>query len=375
MLIASLLILLYVWVAYPFGLYFLSLFVMGKRDNSRFEMASVTVVIAACNEENSIKERISNIYDTNYPVDLIHVMVVSDGSTDNTVKIVQDLRTSHENLQVICIDKQSGRANAHNVSAENCLTEFMVFTDAETRFDKFTLISLLSPFKNSKVGFVSGELNYFNAGDNKLTQSVDLYWIFERFLRRLESLLGVFAFGTGACCAVRRSFYKEIPPTGDVDFTLPLDVILKGYSCVYQSSALAWDEMPDTNDSEFKARVRMTSKNFHGTVTRWGIMGVILHPVYTWVILSHKIGRWLTPFFMLSVLIFSLLDFPSDLSLVLLLMQSAFYFLAILGFLRVNVPLASSISNFCLANVGFFIGTVNALLGRVKKKYTPINKL
>jgi cellulose synthase/poly-beta-1,6-N-acetylglucosamine synthase-like glycosyltransferase len=231
------------------------------------------------------------------------------------------------------------------------------------------------PFSDKNIGFVSGELRYLNQKKTKITQSASIYWKYEKFLRKLESELRLFVFGTGACCAVRRKLYKPIPLTGDIDFTTPLDVVLQGYICISQNVAIAWDEMPDTQKKEFKSRVRMTSKNLYGTIARWGVLGVFKYPAYSFVIFSHKIGRWLTPFAMIGVFVGSLLV-PNNLFIFLLLVaQFLFYSLAVFGYYRFPFPLSGLIYSFCLTNIGFFIGVMKAITGQVPQAYKPINKV
>ena len=119
----------------------------------------------------------------------------------------------------------------------------------------------------------------------------------------------------------------------------------------------------------------MTAKNFHGTVSRWGISGVLRHPLYSWVILSHKIGRWLTPDALLGVLFATIIMLDESRFVWLLLVaQGVFYALALAGAFSLKLPLAGAIYSFCLANIGFFIGVLRAVIGQVPRYYKPISQ-
>ncbi len=369
-----------VWLIYPALLGVAAVFIRGwnrvaPRDLDQVDY-SFSVLIAAHNEEARIVARIRNICACDYPEDRLEVVVVSDGSDDNTVRLVREFAQKHDgNIKAINLKPQQGRAQAHNAGVSSCSGDIVVFTDADTEFDWKFLSRIVLPFKDRDVGYASGVLIYRNKNQTSITQSAGLYWRFEYLLRRLETLVGVYVFGSGACCAVRRELFRDVPPTGDVDFTTPLDVVFQGYKCVHVDDAVAYDEMPDNPKREFRARVRMTAKNFHGTITRWGVRGLVQHPIYSLVIFFHKIGRWLTPFAMLAVFISNLFLLQGGLVYqVTFALQMMFYLFAVLGFMRVPVPLAGQVFSFCLANAGFMIGVLKALVGRVPAAYTPLNK-
>lgn len=336
---------------------------------------SVSIVVAACNEENVIEGRILDILNSTYPKNLLEIIVVSDGSTDRTDELVEKLGADYETVKLIRIPAQSGRANAHNTAVPGCQGDILVFTDADTSFDKDFISRIVAPFSDEQVGFASGTLIYQNRGESEVTESVGFYWRYELALRTLESKLGILAFGSGACLAVRRDLFQPIPPSGDVDFITPLDVVLQSYKCIHVKDALAYDRLPDSDAKEFKARVRMTAKNFHGTILRWGFSNLFLHPVYSLVIFFHKIARWLTPFFFIGILISNLflLD-QGAIYRIAFTGQCLFYFLGLAGLLGIRLLFSGQIYSFLLANIGFLFGILKAVTGRVPKSYTPVNK-
>lgn len=366
--------LIYVWLGYPLLLWFGGLF-FGRVRLAGFGkiIPHISILVAAHNEAATLPERIENIFESNYPQDHIEVVVASDGSTDATVSVCKELKKKFPAVRVLDLQPQQGRAEAHNRGVPECTGDIVVFTDADTLFAPHFLRSIIDPFTDLKIGFASGILNYENVGENAVTESVGLYWRFEMLLRRLEDRLGVYVFGSGACCAVRRELFKSLPPTGDVDFTTPLDVVLAGYKCAHVAKAIAFDSMPSTPRKEFQARVRMTAKNFSGTISRWGFGGFAFHPLYSLVLFSHKLGRWLTPFCLIGILLSSgVLVGKVPWALPLLLLQLAFYSLAVAGFFRVRIPFASQAFSFSLANAAFLVGIGKILLGRVPKAYKPV---
>lgn len=369
---------LYPWFFYPLVLFFLSRIGAGegkKSDGSGLPL-SVSVIIAAHNEEQRIISRIKNILQCHPPGGNLEIIAVSNGSTDRTREIV----TEAGFFNVIAFDNAGvrGRAGAHNEAVRRAQGEILLFTDADTFFEKDFIVKVEQAFANPEVGLVSGTLHYRNKDATDLTRSVGLYWRFELWLRHLESQLNIYAFASGACVAVRRKLYRDIPPTGDVDFTTPLDVVIQGYRCLHLSDAIAVDEMPQTSAGEFKARVRMTSKNLKGTLQRWGKRNWAMHPVYSWVILSHKIMRWLTPIFLILLLAFTLfLLGTGDRTLLIQFVlggQVLFYSLAVLGRIAqskgISIPLATQVYSFMFANAAFLVGIWQILNNKVPASYT-----
>jgi cellulose synthase/poly-beta-1,6-N-acetylglucosamine synthase-like glycosyltransferase len=374
--ITSLVFLFMIWIFYPVILKVLCMFfqddVYGNETDYKID---VSVIIAAHNEADNLKKRCENIFSQNYNGD-VEVIIASDGSNDNTSSVVSELKDQFDNIVFIDLQPQGGRSNAHNIAVQQSNNEILIFTDAETVFENDCISKLVRPFASTKIGFVSGSLKYFNLNLNSISKSVGMYWNFEMFLRKAESTLGLYATGTGACCAVRKSLYNIIPPTGDVDFITPIDVVLAGKKCIHSSDAIAWDQLPVSPKKELAARVRMTSKNIHGTISRWGLLAIFKKPIYTLTIFLHKIGRWLTPF-ALIVVFFSNLFLLGDgwLFYVIFMAQILFYSLGILGYLGVNIIYSPQVYSFILANVGFFLGVLKAIFGKIPYAYKPIGRL
>ncbi len=377
----SIALLIYIWGGYLLCLLALAFVTKKRREKlSANFRPKVTVIIAAHNEASILKKRIENLFDTNYPLEKLSIVVASDGSSDDTISVVNAQDNKQGPVIALEVVLRAGRAGAHNFAvaylrATGSLDGVLVFTDAETRFNVDTLSELVRPFADPETGYVAGCLIYANQKASNITQSAGIYWRYEQVLRRLETDLGLFAFGTGAVCAVRSTLYRDIPPTGDVDFTTPLDVISAGYKCLQSQTAQAWDEMPGSPQQEFRARVRMTSKNLFGTLTRWGLAGHLRHPLYSWVLWSHKIGRWLTPFAMFIVLLETLLALPNIYFFAFLTVQVVFYTLGLFhGLTGRGGPLAGATFSFLLANAGFFVGVIKVLTGNVPSSYLPISQ-
>ena len=332
----------------------------------------LSVIVAAHNEAHRIAGRIQDLLQQSSASQIVEIIVASDGSSDETCKAASALHSEQTTVIGLDLQPQQGRSNAHNEAARIASGDLLVFTDADTTFEPRCLEMLAVAFDDPRVGFASGVLQWRNQGSTDITRSAGLYWTMERKLRQWETTLGLNCFGSGAVCAIRRELYRNIPPIGDVDFTSPLDVRLQGYRCVQVDDAVAVDTMPPNAAAEVRARTRMTAKNLLGTVTRWGLHGVVKHPILTVVLLLHKVGRWLTPIWLLLAVLGSLLLLPSAIGVVLISIEAAAAALVLLGALSAPVPGAAAALSFFLANVAFARGLLLIMTGRVPTGYEPV---
>jgi cellulose synthase/poly-beta-1,6-N-acetylglucosamine synthase-like glycosyltransferase len=328
-------------------------------------------LIAAHNEERRIKQRLKNLLAMNYPKQNMEIFVASDGSSDRTVAIVNAFE--HEAVKVLDFRLKRGRAAVHNEGIKVAKNEIIVFTDSETVFDKNYLRRSMAYFADSRVGCVIGNLIYI-IDRSSVSQSEGLYWKIEKQLRRTESELGLLGTGTGACMAMRKSLWKELGATDDCDFTTPLDVILQGFRVIYASDSIAYDVPASTLRQEFRTRVRQTAKNLVGTLRRWGWKGWIKHPFVSLGLLSHKILRWFSPFFIVGALLSNLFLLDENLVYqITFLIQLAFYALGFFGLLGEvlgkKIPVASSVLAFCVAAAGMGIGVIKGILGKAPANY------
>lgn len=331
---------------------------------------TVSIIIAAYNEEKNIEKRIRNILEQDYPTDKIEIIVASDGSTDRTVENAKQY--GKYGVKILDFKQNRGRAEVQNDAVKEAKGEIIFFTDAETEFEENFLKNIVKYFSEN-VGCVVGNLIY-RSQKSSISQSEGLYFKFEKKIRELESELGILATASGACMAVRRCLWKDLTPIDDSDFTTPLDVILQGYRVVFAKDAIAYDIPPSSVKGELKARIRQTSKNFIGTLKRWGMKGWIKHPFVSWGMLSHKILRWFTPFFMLGAFISNIFLLNKGYFYKLIFTgQVAFYILAIFGLIgelfKKRIPIASTIFSFCIANMGMGIGVIKGLIGKAPTSY------
>jgi cellulose synthase/poly-beta-1,6-N-acetylglucosamine synthase-like glycosyltransferase len=376
---------LYPYTIFPAALWLMNLVTAGRaragsvgREHSGHDIGAFSMIVAAHNETTDIVRKIEQVLPALALNPNSELIVVSDYSTDDT--LVEAKRVAHPQVRVLENSGTRGKAGATNYAVPFANNEFLVFSDVETRVPIETVAQMVDMLCRAGVGCVNAQIVFVNAASDTVAEAAGVYWKFEMWLRSIESALNLYATSSGPCMAVRRSLFKELPPTGDTDFTTPLDVVEAGYRCVHMAGSLAFDVLAQSARVEFNIRVRMVAKNFSGTIVRWGWRNILRRPLYTWALYSHKIFRWLTPFFLLGALVSNaLLIGRGWLYGLLLMLQVAFYAAAAVGWAGYRRdkawPILLPLYAFVLANIAFFVGVLKSLRGGAPSFYIPTRQL
>ncbi|MFG5859273.1 glycosyltransferase [Dysgonomonas sp. Shenzhen-Wh21] len=140
------------------------------------ELLDVTLLIAAYNEENVVVEKMANIESLDYPKEKLHVVWVTDGSTDNTVEMLK----SYPNIKVLHKPEREGKTAAINRSMSYIDTPIVIFTDANAILNTQSIKEIVSLFADSKVGCVTGEKRVnIESKDNASSSGEGFYWRYE----------------------------------------------------------------------------------------------------------------------------------------------------------------------------------------------------
>lgn len=258
---------------------------------------SVTVIIAARNEENALPRKIANLRRLRYDSGL-QIIIVSDGSNDGTELI---LSKNREHVVPIVLEQHQGKAAALNEAVKLATGEILVFFDVRQRIDVDAILELVLPFSDLTIGAVSGSLQIDEAesGENA---ALGRYWHLEKGIRTLESVSGSMVGTTGAIYAIRRELYTEMPK-GTIldDVFVPMHVALKGKRVIFQDRAIAWDAFSAQRGTEFARKVRTLTGNFQLVkIAPWLI--TVRNPLL-FRFISHKLLRLLSPFLLILILL------------------------------------------------------------------------
>lgn len=367
-------------VVYPYALYpaWLALRAKwGKRPVRRGEggggvRRTVSVVIAAYNEEANIGRRIAEMADRLVEAGLTgEVIVVSDGSSDATVAAAR-AAAARTNLPVIVesLETNVGKAAAITVGVALARHEIVVLADARQTWAADALQRLLENFDDPEVGAVSGEL--FVGSAPGVMAGVGLYWRYEKWLRKQESAIHSTVGLTGSICAVRRALFRSIPP-GTVldDVYWPLQVVLQGFRVVFDGRAHAFDRLPDHVGAEFRRKVRTLAGNFQLVASLPEILLPWRNPVW-FALYSHKLMRLVVPWAWLA-LIGLAIALGGPLYLSLLAAQLGVTGLGLVGLsprVGARFKLAAALGSFLVLNAAAGMAFWVWLSGRTARSWT-----
>jgi cellulose synthase/poly-beta-1,6-N-acetylglucosamine synthase-like glycosyltransferase len=211
-------------------------------------LPSVAVIVTAYNEEGSIKRRLANLLQLDYPPELLELVVTSDASTDRTEQLAEAAGAR------VIRNPRGGKVAAQDAAVRATESEVVAFTDANSTWDSQALRKLVRNLADPDVAYACGRLR-LEAPDGSNQEGV--YWRYELATRAGESRLGSITAGNGAIYAVLRPDYVEVDPRFGHDLALPYLMVQRGRRAVYEPEALASERPTPTNESEYRRKVRM----------------------------------------------------------------------------------------------------------------------
>jgi cellulose synthase/poly-beta-1,6-N-acetylglucosamine synthase-like glycosyltransferase len=254
-------------------------------------LPSVSVIVAAHDEEGVIERRIANLLALDYPRDLVEIVVASDASTDRTDDLAE-----RAGARVVRAPR-GGKVAAQNTAVRATSGEVVAFSDANATWARDALRKLVRSFDDPQVAYVCGKLVLTEAGG---TNKEGVYWRLETWLREQESNVGSVTGGNGSIYALRRSDYVEVDPRFGHDLSLPYLMVQRGRRAVYEADAVAFERPTPDNATEYRRKVRMFEHCW--LIVLRGKMLRRLTPGYLVSIISHRHLRYASGLLHLVVL-------------------------------------------------------------------------
>jgi len=250
----------------------------------------------------------------------------------------------------------------------------VVFSDANSVYDRRAVSELATTFADASIGYVTGRLVYEDPGHTATGAGSGLYMRYENWLRRLETRAGSIVGVNGGIDAVRRSLYVPMRPEDLPDFVLPLRVVARGWRAVYNERAIAHEQALAEHQDEFRMRVRVSLRALNALLT----CRDVLHPRYglfAFQVLVHKVLRYLLLVPLALMLISSaILAIASAFYAAVFIAQAAGYALAVAAWLsrgRLRLRAARAAFYFSLVNLAAGAALVGFLRGRKQVLWTP----
>lgn len=291
------------------------------------DLPTVTLVVAAHDEEACIGAKVTQSLSLDYPVERFELIVGDDGSADRTAELA---RTAGGHRVQVMSAPRSGKAGVLNRVLPSATGEIVVLTDANTRLEPGALRALVRRFEDPRVGAVCGHLRLEPSGTGG--EQEGLYWRLESLLKLYEGRRGMVVGANGGIYAVRKALFQPLPEGTVVDdFVIPMRILAHGYRVEFEPDAVAFEETAGSAAREFKRRVRIAAGNFRSLP----VLRLALAPSSgrcAFAFWSHKILRWVTPaLLVLTGLSSAVLVSTHPLYAAAFLAQGVFYGLALLG--------------------------------------------
>ena len=257
-------------------------------------LPEVTLMVCAYNEEDIISEKMSNTHSLDYPADRLHLVWVTDGSTDNTNSIL----STYPDVKIVFSPERRGKSAALKHGIKEVSTEIVMMTDANTMLNPEAVREIVRLMQDPKVGCVSGEKKVMAKSDSdEAAQGEGLYWKYESTLKRLDSELYSAMGAAGELCVIRRQLMTDIPDDTLLDdFVISMEIVRMGYKIAYTSKAFAMEYGSADLHEESKRKRRIAAGGLQSSWRLRSLMNPLRHPVVTFQFVSHRVLRWtITP--------------------------------------------------------------------------------
>ncbi|MBZ0333695.1 glycosyltransferase family 2 protein [Marinobacter sp. AL4B] len=293
----SLVLLLYIYIGYPMLASLMASISSPQRqpvkNSGDDDLPFVSILIAAYNEAPDIEVTLANKQALDYPSDKIEVLVISDESEDGTDKIVQ--RFSAHSAIPVRLFRQSprqGKTAGLNTLVPKAKGSILLFSDANSQWDKQAARHLVNCFEGTNVGYATGKMVYVNGDGSLVGDGCSAYMKYENWLREQETAIGSIVGVDGGIDAMRKDLYQPLRADQLPDFVQPLKVIEQGYRVVYEPQALLKEAALDDSGSEFSMRVRVSLRAMWALRDMRHLMNPFTYGVFAVQLISHKLLRY-----------------------------------------------------------------------------------
>jgi glycosyltransferase involved in cell wall biosynthesis len=358
--------LVYAFAGYPLALLLLARLRSRRAVVGGDGLPSVTMILSAFNEEGVVADKIRNFLDLEYPPEKMDFIIVSDGSSDRTEEIVAGF--VGERVRLLVQETNQGKTAALNRAVGETGSDILVFTDANSMFDRDAVMKLAGRFADPEVGLVSGHSEYI--GKNGESGS-GAYRRYEDRLKELEGSLWGVVGADGAIYAMRRSLYRPMRPEHINDFLHPIQAVMDGYAAVQEQGAICREPVDEVGPGELKRQTRIMTQSWIIVFSQLPKLVKAGRIGFLWQLFSHKILRWLTLPLMALLLAANLCILGGGNFYVLSLAGQMLFYAAAYAYRRADGGIRQLPYSFLLLHLSAVIGLIQYFKGEKYISWKP----
>ena len=301
---------------------------------SEQELPDVTFMVCAYNEQEIVEMKMQNIYELDYPKEKLHIVWVTDGSSDDTNERLK----AYPDVEIVYSPERRGKTAALNHGISQVKSEITVMTDANTLVNREAIREIVRCMQDPKVACVAGEKRVMSRHEGEIAaEGEGLYWKYESTLKRLDSELYSAMGAAGELNAIRTSLYHPMPETALLDdFVMSMKLVEQGYRIAYTSKAYAMEYGSANLEEESKRKRRIAAGGLQSSWWLRSMMNPFKNPMVAFQFVSHRVLRWsITPIALIALI-------PLNVALVMMkagtvytivwILQILFYLAAFGGF-------------------------------------------
>ena len=261
----------------------------------------VTFLICAYNEQDVVAGKMENTLQLDYPKDKLHILWVTDGSTDDTNRRLQ----AYPDVEVVYSPERRGKTAALNHGISLIKTELTVMTDANTMVNREAIREMVRCFQDPQVGCVAGEKRVMARHDGQAAaEGEGLYWRYESTLKRMDSELYSTMGAAGELNAIRTPLYRPMPENALLDdFVMSMRMVDEGYRIAYAPNAYAMEYGSADLAEESKRKRRIAAGGLQSSWWLRRMMNPFRRFTVAFQFVSHRVLRWsITPFALVALI-------------------------------------------------------------------------
>ncbi len=259
-----------------------------------FNLPTVSMVISAFNEDDILDEKIENSLGLDYPRDKLEVIVVTDGSDDDSVNI----GSKHSDITHLHENERRGKISAMHRGVRHAQNEILVFTDANTILNTDALKNIVRHYEDPKVGCVAGCKVVLEKGEESVAGAGEgAYWKYESALKKMDSNLTSAMGAAGELFSIPKRLFREVESDTVLDdFMLSMRLVIDGYRTVYEPEAKATEYGSVNTKEELKRKIRIAAGGIQSILRLLKLLNPLKYPLISWQYVSHRVLRWtITP--------------------------------------------------------------------------------